>query len=256
MRGLKEKVIIVAGVTSGIGEGIARRLSEEGAKLVVAGRSIESCKSIAEDICNSGGSATAMYYDQGDEALIASLIADTIEHYGRLDGLVCNAAELRKEVVQHDVDIGHMSPDLWERLFKINVIGYALLVREAIPHLIAAGGGGIVLISSEAAKMARNTRHCYSVTKAGVEAMVRQISETWGQQGVRCNAIAPGMILTEKATRDISEELLNQMKSRVRSKRLGKPSDIASLTGFLLSDDGEWLQGQVISVNGGSLYRD
>lgn len=256
MRGLKDKVIIVAGVTSGIGEACAVRLAEEGAKLVVAGRTIAACEGIAEKIRQSGGTAVAIYYDQSDEGLIGNLIAKTVETYGRLDGLLCNAAELRKEVVQHDVDIGHMKVEVWERLFKVNVIGYALLVREAIPHMLKNGSGAIVLISSEIAKMGRNTRHCYAVTKAGVEALVRQVAETWGKQGVRCNALAPGIVLTEKASKDITQELLNDMKSRLRSPRLGMSTDIAAAAAFLLSDDAEWFQGQAVSVNGGSLFRD
>lgn len=255
MRGLKDKVVIVAGVTSGIGEATAVRLAEEGAKLVVAGRTVSACERIAEDIRSNGGAAEAMYYDQGEEQLISELIAKTVDRYGSIDALVCNAAELRKEVVQFDLDIGHMSAEIWERLFKINVIGYALLVREAIPHMLAAGGGSIVLISSETAKIGRDTRHCYATTKAGVESMARQIAETWGQQGVRCNAIAPGMVMTEKATRDVPKEFLEDMKSRLRSPRLGRPSDIAAAVAFLISDDGEWVTGQAISVNGGMLYR-
>lgn len=255
MRGLKNKVIIVAGVTSGMGEATAIRLAEEGAKVVVAGRTVEACERIAENIRQSGGIAEALYYDQSEEGKIVALVATTVEKFGRLDGLLCNAAELRKEVTSNDGDLGTMSVELWERLFKVNTIGYALLMREAIPHMLKNGGGSIVLISSEAARMGMKNRHCYAVTKAGVEAMVRSVAERWGQEGIRCNSIAPGIVMTEKAQRDIAKELLDQMKSRLRSPRLGLSSDIAAAAAFLLSDDGEWVQGQVISVNGGSFFR-
>lgn len=255
MRGLKDKVIIVAGVTSGIGEATAVRLAEEGARVVVAGRTVSACEVIAENIRKAGGEATALYYDQGEEQLIADLIDNTIKTYGRLDGLVCNAAELRKEIVSRDLDVAHMEVEIWERLFKINVIGYGLLAGKAIPHMLAGGGGSIVLISSEMAKIGNKVRHCYGATKAGVESMVRMITETWGQQGIRCNAIAPGMVMTEKASKDVSEEFLDRMKSELKSPRLGKPGDIAAGVAFLLSDDGEWVTGQAISINGGMLYR-
>ncbi|MDY0013714.1 MAG: SDR family oxidoreductase [Rhodocyclaceae bacterium] len=255
MRGLKNKVIIVAGVTSGMGEATAIRLAEEGAKVVVAGRTVEACERIAESIRQSGGIAEALYYDQSEEAKIVALVAATVEKFGRLDGLLCNAAELRKEVISNDGDLGNMSVELWERLLKVNTIGYALLMREAIPHMLKNGGGSIVLISSEAARMGMKNRHCYAVTKAGIESMVRSVAERWGQEGIRCNSIAPGMVMTEKAQRDIAKELLDQMKSRLRSPRLGLSTDIAAAAAFLLSDDGEWVQGQVISVNGGSFFR-
>lgn len=255
MRGLKDKVVIVAGVTSGMGEAAAVRLAEEGAKVVVAGRSIDACERVAENIRKSGGIAEALYYDQSEESKIISLVANTVDKFGRLDGLLCNAAELRKEVTSNDNDLGSLSVELWERLFKVNTIGYALLMRESIPHMLKAGGGSIVLISTEAARMGMKNRHCYSVTKAGTEAMVRNVAERWGQEGIRCNSIAPGMVMTEKAQKDIAKELLDQMKSRLRSPRLGLSKDIAAAAAFLLSDDGEWVQGQVISVNGGSFFR-
>lgn len=255
MQRLRDNVIIVAGVTSGIGEASAVRLAQEGARLVIAGRTLDACERVAENIRKAGGTAVALHYDQGDEELIARLIARSVETYGRLDGLLCNAAELRKEIVQRDLDVTHMEVEIWERLFRINVTGYALLMREAIPQMLRHGGGAIVLMSSDIAKMGMAQRHCYAATKAGVEALVRQVAERWGKEGIRCNAISPGMVMTEKAAKDAPQTFIDDMKARLHSPRLGKPEDIAAAVAFMLSEDAEWVQGQVLSVNGGLIYR-
>lgn len=255
MRGLKDKVIIVAGVTSGIGEAAAIRLAEEGAKVAVAGRTVSACEQVAENIRKTGGIAEAFYYDQADESLVAQLITKTVEKFGRLDGLLCNAAEVRKEIASKDLDISTMDVAIWERLYKVNVIGYALLMKEAIPEMLKNGGGAIVCVTSDASRFGQKIRHCYATTKAGDESLVRQVAERWGTEGIRVNSLAPGMVMTERAYKNLDQAYLDNMKTLLKTQRFGKPTDIAAAAAFLLSDDAEWIQGQVLSVNGGLIYR-
>lgn len=256
MRGLKDKVIIVAGVTSGIGEECCMRLGEEGARVVVAGRTVAAFERVAENVRKAGGIAEGIAYDQAEAATITQLMRKTVEKFGRIDGLLCNAAETRKEIAGRDLGVASMEPEVWERMYKINVVGYALLVREALPYMLRnENGGSIVCVTSDASRWTQPIRTCYGGTKAADEALVRYVATQHGRQGIRCNSLAPGLILTERVEINLTEEYKKAVLDKVYSPRLGKPSDIASAAAFLLSDEAEWVQGQVLSVSGGLYFR-
>jgi len=253
MRGLRGRIFVVAGAAGGIGAASARRLAAEGASVVVGDIDAAGAEGTAERIVSEGGTAIAVQYDQGDEASVAALIARAVNHFGALDGLHTNAADLRAEVFGRDVDLLNMDVGVWERTMRVNLIGYATLVRAAVPHLLARGGGAIVCTSTTggAPPIGRSTPVAYSASKAGVNALCRHVASRWGQEGVRCNVVAPGVVLTEAARRVMDPELIEDLQAATRSTRLGAPEDIAASVAFLLSDDGAWVNGQVWGVNGG-----
>ncbi|MFJ2115983.1 SDR family NAD(P)-dependent oxidoreductase, partial [Streptomyces sp. NPDC087850] len=145
---------------------------------------------------------------------------------------------------------------VWRRTHEVNLLGYAVACRAVLPHLLGQGGGAIVNTSSAAAWGGEPARPAYAASKAGVNALTRHISSRWGKEGVRCNAVAPGPVVTEALGRTLDEQTQAEVLGIVRSPRLGKPDDLAGTVAFLLSDDAEWINGQTWSICGGSSLRE
>jgi NAD(P)-dependent dehydrogenase (short-subunit alcohol dehydrogenase family) len=131
-----------------------------------------------------------------------------------------------------------------------------LVMRAAIPHMVKSGGGGIVSISSGAAFSGSASMPAYASSKAALHPLIRHVAKRWGKDGVRCNGIAPGWIMSELAETVLTGKRRDDVLAGLAMPRLGQPKDIAAMTAFLLSDDAEWVTGQVISVNGGAWFRD
>ena len=253
MKGLSGRVVVVAGAASGIGAASARRLAAEGASVVVGDIHLDGAEHTARAIAATGGTAIAVEYDQSDEDSVAGLIAHAVERFGGLDGLHANAADLRPEIFGRDVDVLGMDVAVWERTLRVNLIGYALLIRAAVPHLLARGAGAIVCTTTTGGSppIGRSSPVAYISSKAGVNALCRHVASRWGQDGIRCNAVAPGVVVTDAAKALMSDEYFAELRAATRSPRLGEPEDIASAVAFLLSDEGAWVNGQVWGVNGG-----
>lgn len=252
MRGLAGQVVLVAGAAGGIGAASAARLAEEGASVAVADLDVERARATAAMI---GGTATAFGYDQGEEDSIVALLGDVTAHFGRLDGLHANAADLSPQVVGADRQLLKMDVGVWERTLKVNLIGYALLIRESLPHLLTAGGGGIVCTSSDGSELGQVSQPAYAASKAGINALVRHTASRWGRERVRTNAVSPGIVLSEAAKAAQTADALAGYLEGTRSDRLGGPEDVGAAVAYLLSDDGAWVNGQVWSVNGGLVLR-
>jgi NAD(P)-dependent dehydrogenase (short-subunit alcohol dehydrogenase family) len=253
---LKGKRIVVAGSASGIGATTAKHLAAAGARVAVGDINSHGAMAVAEEIRSLGAEAEAATFDLADGASIEALIAKAVSTFGGLDGLANVAADVRPETLSKDVDILDMDPQLWEHTLRTNLIGFALLIQAALPHLLAAGGGSIVNVSSAAAWSAEVGAVAYATSKIGGHALTRHVARRWGKQGIRCNAIAPGAVLTETGTVVMPEAYRAQMLEKVCLSGLGKPLDIAQATGFLLSDSASWLTGQIISVDGGWMLRE
>ena len=151
----------------------------------------------------------------------------------------------------YERDLGALDIDIeaWELTLRTNLTGHLACVRRALPAMIEAGEGAIVLTSSGAAHTAETIRLAYAVSKAGINQLVRHIAHTWGKQGVRCNAVAPGPVLPDDFPN------MDLYKQAMRSHRVGKGDDIAAMVAMLLSADGEWINGQILSVDGGMSMR-
>jgi NAD(P)-dependent dehydrogenase (short-subunit alcohol dehydrogenase family) len=253
MRGLKDKVAVIAGGATGIGASTAVRLAEEGVKVVIGDLNIEGAHAVAEQIAGSGGTAVAVKFDVRDDASVKHLVETAVATYGGIDCMHANAANLA--LCLQDSDAVDLPLEIWDQTMAINLRGHLLCTRHGIPALLKRGGGSIVYTSSGAAYVGEPVRLAYAVAKSGINALMRHVATRWGKDGIRSNAIAPGLIMTDAAIINMPKERQDEMLAQGRSVRLGRPADIASTVAMLMSDDGDWINGQVISVDGGITMR-
>ena len=256
MRGLGGKVAVVVGGAGGIGTATCTRLAVEGCAVAVGDLDGAAAGDVAERITTLGGRAVAAQADIGDEEQVRALIDRAVGEFGGLDILHANAADLSAEGIGSDSDVVEMPLDSFDRSIRAGARGHLLCARHAIPRLLERGGGALVFTSSGSAFAGEPQRPSYAMSKSGINALVRHIASRWGKQGIRANAVAPGLVRTEKNFQILDDEnTLNMILSTIRSPRVGKPDDIAAMVAFLASDDGEWINGQVIAVDGGTTMR-
>ena len=255
MRGLDGKVIVVTGAAGGIGAATSARLAAEGATVVLTDVDTDVARAAAKEIVAGGGRAEALRLDIGDAAMVAEVIDGVADRHGRLDGLHNNAADLSEANLGRDGDLLEVPMEVWQRTLDVSLTGTMMCCRAAVPHLLAAGGGSIVNTSSDAAYLGEPRFAAYSVAKLGMLALTRHIASRWGKDGVRCNAITPGLVLTDAAAVLVGQDWADHQLAITRSTRLGRPADIAAMVALLMSEDGEWINGQTYAVNGGTTIR-
>jgi len=249
MQRLASKVIVVLGASQGLGAATSRRLAAEGARLLLAGVSVSRGEQLAASIVESGGCAHYCRADLKDADSLAALMEQAVARYGRLDGLFNNAADMN--LIALDDDAVKVDIDVFDRTIASDLRGLFLACRFAIPKMLAGGGGSIVQSSSAAAFAGEPTRVAYGCAKAGLDALTRHVAARWGKSHIRCNSVAPGMMMTETAQRHADMLPLADILRRTASPRLGEPDDIAHAVTYLLSDESAFINGQVISVDGG-----
>ncbi|MGI9207224.1 MAG: SDR family NAD(P)-dependent oxidoreductase [Rhodococcus sp. (in: high G+C Gram-positive bacteria)] len=253
MDGLKDKVVLIAGAATGLGADSAHRLAREGARVVVGDIDSEGAERTAASIRATGGEATAAQFDISDDDSVRALVASTVDGYGGLDAVHINAGDM--SAVTKDSDVVSIDLDVWDRTVAVNLRGHMLVTRHTVPLLLERGGGAIVYTSSIASFTGDPQRPAYSATKAGINALARHVASRWGREGIRANAVTPGLILTDEIREGAPPDLLAGMLARTRSTRLGEAADVSSMVAYLMSDDGSWINGQVVNVDGGTVLR-
>ena len=254
MEGLKNKVIVFAGA-GGIATATAKYLGQGGAKIVVSDVVLESAERAARTCVDFGGEGVAAVGDISDEEQVTNLIELALSTYGRIDGLFNVAADIGPDEVARDTNVVDIELDAWRRTLDVNLTGYLLTCKHAIPHIIAAGGGSVVNTISDAVYGGMPTNVAYQATKAGVGALTRHIARKYGKQRVRANSVSPGLVLTEQTERHLPPDFREEILRSTPSFRHGEPADIGAMSAFLLSDLGEWVTGQAICVDGGVTMR-
>ena len=252
MRGLKDKVCIVAGGARGIGAATARRLCEEGAKIVIGDLLEDLAKETAEKINSEGGQAVAIYLDGTQLDSQFEIVNLAIETFGRLDVYHSNLAG----GTQGDSDALSISEEVFDKSFAINTKSHALATKAALPKMLENGRGSMIYTSSGAASGGNPNQPAYAMTKNAIHALARHVASKWGRKGIRANVICPGLIMTEAVSIHLDEKMIKGMQKRTPSNRLGQPEDIAAAVAFLASDDAGFVNGQVWHVNGGTQMRD
>jgi NAD(P)-dependent dehydrogenase (short-subunit alcohol dehydrogenase family) len=243
------KVGIVTGAGSGIGRATAQRLAQEGARVIVADINEESAKATVDLITEAGGEARAQWADVAQEDAVAAMCQAAVDAYGALHLLHSNAADV--VIIQRDIDVTTMEIDVWDQTLAVNLRGGLLGAKYAIPPMIEAGGGAIVYMSSCAGQFGDLSRVAYGVSKAGIESLTRYVATQYGKQGIRCNAVAPGVVATPALVANVPVEEIELYERSAVTPSLGKPDDIAGVVSFLLGDDARFITGQVVNVDGG-----
>ena len=240
MADLQGKVALVTGSSSGIGAATARALCDEGVRVVVnSARSVDAGKALAAELPDS----TYVQADVADAAQAEALVEATVSAHGRLDILVNNAGTT--SVIPHH-DLAAASPDVWRRIFDVNVIGTWQVTCAAVPHLRAAGDAVVVNVSSIAGHEATGSSIPYAASKAAVSHMTMLLANVLGPE-VRVNAVAPGLVDTPwTADWDVVREVVRQITPLRRS---GTPDDVARLIVALA--DARYVTGEVVLVDGG-----
>ncbi|MBV8461689.1 MAG: SDR family oxidoreductase [Acidimicrobiales bacterium] len=252
---LEHKVVAVAGGAGGIGTATCERLAAEGAAVVVGDLDGDAARRVARGLTDAGGRAVGVDLDVTDESSVRGLIETATSSFGGLDGLHANAADLSPATIGGDTDVVSMSTEVFDHVLDVNLRGHVLCTRHAVPALLERGGGAIVYTASAAAFLGEPTRPAYAISKAGLCALVRHVAARWGRERIRANAVAPGLTVTPAmAEHDIGDILARALR-QTRSWRLGEPDDIAAMVAHLLSDDGQWINGQAICVDGGTVLR-
>ena len=249
----ENKVIAIAGGSGGIGSAVSHRLAAEGAAVMVGDINLQAAEQTAEEIKAKGGRATPFKLDIGDEDNVKAFVQAAIEIYGGLDGFHANALDASRQ--HEDIDLTAMDMSAYDEFMQVNQRGYFLCTRYAVPEMLKRGGGCMLYTSSGAAYVGMNTKPLYAMAKSAVHGLARNVASRWGKQGIRSNVIAPGLILHAAVRATLNEKILEETLKGVKVARLGVPDDIAAMAALLLSDEGAFVTGQVISVDGGSTMR-
>lgn len=254
LAGLEGKIAIVAGGATGIGAATARRLAAEGCSVVIGDINFDGATTTAREITAAGGIATPVHFDLAEPESVAALVDTTVTQFGGLDLLFNVGSDM--SLLPGDTDVIDIDLAVWERTMTVTLRGYLLTLKQSIPHLLARGGGAVVNMASVAAFEGEPTRPAYATAKAGVCALTRHVASRWGRDGIRCNAIAPGLTATT-AIRSAPQwpQLETAALKRMRSTRVGEVDDIAAMVAFLMSGEGAWVNGQTINIDGGTVLR-
>jgi 2-hydroxycyclohexanecarboxyl-CoA dehydrogenase len=250
MRGLKNRVAVVTGAAGGIGRAICRRFIEEEVKLVAVDVNADALKELATDFGQGEQHLLCVAVDITDYAKVKDAIERGVAKFGKLDILVNNAG--------WDVAAPFLKtePDLWDKIIAINLKGPLNLHKAALPHLIAAGGGKVVNVASDAGRVGSSGESVYSACKGGLIAFSKTIARECARDNVRVNVVCPGptdtaLLRSFVGEGEYGQKIYDGLKRAIPLKRLGQPDDIPGLIAFLSSDDANFMTGQVISVSGG-----
>ena len=244
MNGLKDRIAVVTGGADGIGRATAMRFAQEGAVVVIWDMNEEKGKQTTAVINAAGGKASFLKVNTSNFAEVEAASKKVVEKYGKYEILINNAG------ITRDSTLKKMTPELWQQVIDVNLTGVFYCAKCAADIMTEQGWGRIVNASSVVALYGNFGQTNYVATKAGLIGMTKTMARELGKKGVTVNAVAPGFILTDMV-RKMPEEVLKSMEDKVPVKRLGKPEEIAAAYAFLASDDAAYINGTVISVDGG-----
>ncbi|MDD9877894.1 MAG: glucose 1-dehydrogenase [Magnetovibrio sp.] len=250
MRGLTDRVVIVTGGGNGIGAAVCRRLGEEGARVAVWDVDAAAAEAMASAISSAGGAALAVACDVTDHDGVGAAVAETEAALGPIGALVNNAGwDVFRPFLKTD-------PALWEKIIAINLKGVLNTHHAVLPGMVERGGGRIVNVASDAARVGSSGEAVYAACKAGIVGLSKTLAREHARHAITFNVVCPGPTETALLESFMAEagnpdKLAEAFRRAVPMGRLGRPDDLPGMIAFLASDDAAFITGQVISVSGG-----
>lgn len=245
---LSGRVAIVTGGTRGIGRAVAEGLVSAGAKVVVASRKPDACAETERHLTTMGGEALGVPTHLGELAPLEHLVERTVDHFGRLDIVINNAANALRQ------DFGGFTPEAWDKSFAVNLRGPVFLVQAALPYLEKSPCASVVNVISAAAFLFSPFQAMYGAGKAALLHFTRSMAADFAPRGIRVNALAPGTVDTDMV-RNNTPEMQALMAGASLMKRAAHPDEMVGPVLFLVSDAASFVTGQVVIADGGLVSR-
>ena len=244
---LSGQVAVITGSSKGIGRAAAEIMASLGAKVVVSSRKGDVCEAVAASIRKTGGEAIVIPCNISRKEEIAGLVKGTLETWGRIDTLVCNAA-----VNPYFGPLAGISEEAFDKIMSTNIKSNLWLCNLALPHMVERGSGSLVIVSSTGGLRGVAQLGAYGISKAADMQLTRSLAVEWGPKGVRVNCVAPGLVKTDFA-RALWEdpERLKRTVSAAPLRRIGEPNEIGSVIAFLASPASSFMTGTVVIADGG-----
>jgi NAD(P)-dependent dehydrogenase (short-subunit alcohol dehydrogenase family) len=262
------KVAIVTGASRGIGKAIALTLAEAGADVTVIARTKEQIEKTAAEICKLGRKALALPMDVSQEKKVQNAVRQTVSEFGKIDILSHNAGILMfkpvavipgavfpgMEMLGDDIKAQTLAE--WQRVMDVNLTSAFLLTQAVGPYMLKQKKGKVIIMSSNGAEQGQSLQTAYNTSKAGLCMFVRCLATEWGPYNINVNAIAPGVIDTEMVAPLLADPTTMQtILDATPLGRVGKPREVALLALFLASDASDYITGQTVTIDGGTIGR-